>query len=117
MKIKKPSLKGMNNTKYLGHFAEDKYIQQGHNDSGTILPIKYKNGLRGPDKRSKELAEVYRSVNEANEKDPTIVNTKQLSQIYKEHPYAKERIEDSLLESYRNMKSGKKFNEETGEWE
>jgi hypothetical protein len=35
MKIKKPSLKGMKNTKYLGHFAQDKYIQQGHNFSGS----------------------------------------------------------------------------------
>ncbi len=30
-KLKKPSLKGMENTKYLGHFAQDKYIQEGHN--------------------------------------------------------------------------------------
>ncbi len=30
--MKKPSLKGMQNTKYLGHFAQDKYIQMGHND-------------------------------------------------------------------------------------
>ena len=34
MKIKKPSLKGMKNCEYLEHFAQDKYIQQGHNDSG-----------------------------------------------------------------------------------
>jgi hypothetical protein len=38
MKIKKPSLKGMKNTKYLGHFAQDKYIQKGHNLSG-VLPM------------------------------------------------------------------------------
>lgn len=36
MSIKKPSLKGMANTKYLGHFAQDKYIQQGHNFSGSL---------------------------------------------------------------------------------
>ncbi len=36
MKIVKPSLKGMANTKYLGHFAQDKYIQQGHNDDGKV---------------------------------------------------------------------------------
>lgn len=30
--IKKPSLKGMSNMGYLGHFAQDKYIQMGHND-------------------------------------------------------------------------------------
>ncbi len=35
MKIKKPSLKGMKNTGYLGHFAQDEYIQQGHNFSGS----------------------------------------------------------------------------------
>lgn len=34
MKIKKPSLKGIKNTKYLGHFAKDEYIQKGHNFSG-----------------------------------------------------------------------------------
>jgi hypothetical protein len=38
MKIKKPSLKGMKDTKYLGHFAQDKYIQKGHNLSG-VLPM------------------------------------------------------------------------------
>jgi hypothetical protein len=36
MKIKRPSLKGMKNTKYLGHFAQDKYIQKGHNLSGVF---------------------------------------------------------------------------------
>jgi hypothetical protein len=38
MKIKKPSLKGMKHTKYLGHFAQDKYIEKGHNLSG-VLPM------------------------------------------------------------------------------
>jgi len=32
MKIKKPSLKGVKSCEYLGHFAQDKYIQAGHND-------------------------------------------------------------------------------------
>lgn len=36
MKIKQPSLKGMKNTSYLGHFAQDKYIQKGHNLSGVF---------------------------------------------------------------------------------
>ena len=31
---KKPSLKGVKNTGYLGHFAKDKFLAQGHNDSG-----------------------------------------------------------------------------------
>lgn len=30
---KKPSVKGMANTGYLGHFAQDKHIQAGHNTS------------------------------------------------------------------------------------
>lgn len=34
MKIKKPSLKGIKNCEYLGHFAQDKYLEQGHNFSG-----------------------------------------------------------------------------------
>lgn len=36
MKIKRPSLKGIKNTKYLGHFAQDKYIHKGHNLSGVF---------------------------------------------------------------------------------
>lgn len=35
--MKKPSLKGLNNIGYLGHFSQDKYIQDGHNTSGTII--------------------------------------------------------------------------------
>lgn len=38
MKIKRPSLKGIKNTQYLGHFAQDKYIRKGHNLSG-VLPM------------------------------------------------------------------------------
>lgn len=45
MKIKKPSLKGMKNTGYLGHFAQDKYIQQGHNFSGKV-PMKKSDNVR-----------------------------------------------------------------------
>lgn len=41
---KKPSLKGMANTGYLGHFAQDKFIQQGHNDSGS-MPIASEKGI------------------------------------------------------------------------
>ena len=29
--IKRPSLKGMKNTGYLGRFSKDKFLQQGHN--------------------------------------------------------------------------------------
>lgn len=36
MQIKRPSLKGMKNTKYLGHFAQDKYMEKGHNLSGQF---------------------------------------------------------------------------------
>jgi hypothetical protein len=32
MKIKKPTLSGMKNFGYLGHFAQDRYIQAGHNE-------------------------------------------------------------------------------------
>lgn len=31
--MKRPSLKGMKHFEYLGHFAQDKYIQMGHNES------------------------------------------------------------------------------------
>lgn len=40
MKCKKPSLKGKPLYGHLGHFSQDKYIQQGHNDSGKVQ-IKY----------------------------------------------------------------------------
>lgn len=36
MKIKKPSMKGMKNCGYLGHFAKEKYLCQGHNFSGKM---------------------------------------------------------------------------------
>lgn len=38
---KKPSVKGMANMGYLGHFAQDKFIQQGHNDSGSAFEDEY----------------------------------------------------------------------------
>jgi hypothetical protein len=38
MKVKKPSLKGMQHTKHLGHFAKDKFIQKGHNDVPDEYP-------------------------------------------------------------------------------
>ncbi len=34
--MKKPSLKGMQNTKYLGHFAQDKFLAKGHNSNGFV---------------------------------------------------------------------------------
>lgn len=49
MKLKKPSIKGMKNVGYLGHFSQDKFIQQGHNDSGTVPYRDYEN----PEKRQK----------------------------------------------------------------
>lgn len=36
MKVKKPSLKGQGNCGYLGHFAKDKYLCEGHNTSGKV---------------------------------------------------------------------------------
>lgn len=47
MKIKKPSLKGIPNTGYLGHFAMDKYIEKGHNFSGNP-------GMTDEEKKRKE---------------------------------------------------------------
>lgn len=32
--MKKPSVKGMSNMGYLGHFANDKWLEKGHNDVG-----------------------------------------------------------------------------------
>lgn len=37
--IKKPSLKGMSNMGYLGHFSKDQFIQQGHNDVASEAVI------------------------------------------------------------------------------
>lgn len=33
--MKKPSVKGMKNMGYLGHFAKDKFLSKGHNFSGS----------------------------------------------------------------------------------
>ena len=37
--IVRPSVKGMSNMGYLGHFAQDCYIQAGHNDTGDVLKL------------------------------------------------------------------------------
>lgn len=34
-KCKKPSVKGMAHMGYLGHFAQDKFIQKGHNETSS----------------------------------------------------------------------------------
>lgn len=34
MKIKKPSLSGIKNIEYLGHFSQDQFLEKGHNLSG-----------------------------------------------------------------------------------
>jgi hypothetical protein len=47
MKIKKPSLTGMKNCEYLGHFAQDKFIQQGHNDSGKVRYLMDNKSMQG----------------------------------------------------------------------
>lgn len=69
MKIKRPSLKGKANLGYLGHFAQDKYIQAGHNDvKEEISPPALKKlrekaaeegdeGLSGLEKRLKKVQE------------------------------------------------------------
>lgn len=45
MKIKKPSLKGMKNCGYLGHFGKEKYLSQGHNFSGKMEISKGEMGM------------------------------------------------------------------------
>lgn len=37
MKIKKPTMSGMKDCGYLGHFAQDKYLEKGHNTNGTVI--------------------------------------------------------------------------------
>jgi hypothetical protein len=54
MKIKKPSLKGIKNTEYLGHFAQDKYIEKGHNLSG-------KESLQAGAERRRKYRELIRA--------------------------------------------------------
>lgn len=48
MKIKKPSLKGMKNCGYLGHFAKEKYLCAGHNFSGKMKLSGGKQEVMGP---------------------------------------------------------------------
>ena len=54
MDIKKPSIKGGSNYGYLGHFSQDKFIQQGHNESGD-MPISKRPTMDSIKKRSKEI--------------------------------------------------------------
>lgn len=51
--MKKPSIKGMKNTEYLGHFKKDKHIQSGHNTSGKPYSAPY-YFQKGPDKETLE---------------------------------------------------------------
>ncbi len=55
--VKKPSLKGMANTGYLGHFAQDKFIQQGHNDDGEIEYLKKSSKIQAGNENRKGLSE------------------------------------------------------------
>lgn len=67
MKIKKPSMKGMKCTEYLGHFKQDKFLKQGHNDSGKLMPsYVYQKGEKELDpvkKRQKMFEEFNEEVN------------------------------------------------------
>lgn len=63
--MKKPSIKGMKNTKYLGHFCNDKYIQKGHNDSGKIMI----NGRYDTEENRQKRRETEKYEAEYSEKD------------------------------------------------
>lgn len=64
--MKKPSIKGMKCTEYLGRFKKDKFIQDGHNtyeDKPIYAPYIYS---KGKDRLSKELKrqKMYEEFNE-----------------------------------------------------
>lgn len=44
--IKRPSVRGMKNMEYLGHFAQDKYLKMGHNDTGESLQLNQRDAER-----------------------------------------------------------------------
>lgn len=55
MKIKKPSVKGMKNTGYLGHFAKDKYMAEGHN-TNAVMRMKEKYGMQYSSEEERQRA-------------------------------------------------------------
>jgi hypothetical protein len=62
--VKKPSLKGEANYGYLGHFAQDKFIQQGHNDDGKITYEREEKRIPGPaEQRSLQMLNNYEREN------------------------------------------------------
>ena len=68
MEIKRPSLKGQKNMGYLGHFAQDKYIQKGHNLSGQFPMFREPSQLEmmGPANPFDAMAERKRREAEVN---------------------------------------------------
>jgi hypothetical protein len=71
MKIKQPSLKGMKNTSYLGHFAQDQFIKQGHNFSGRFDINRLSASPSGASNPFEATSELNRRKNElASEMNP-----------------------------------------------
>jgi hypothetical protein len=68
MKIKKPSLKGIANTAYLGHFASDQHIQKGHNYSGKAYMSDPMSGVK-----SSELAAMNDSSSSSDDEFEEVV--------------------------------------------
>jgi len=68
MEIKRPSLKGQKNMGYLGHFAQDNYIQKGHNLSGQFPMFREPSQLEmmGPANPFDAMAERNRRQQEVN---------------------------------------------------
>lgn len=61
--VKKPSLRGMSNTAYLGRFRKDKFIQEGHNTGFIIDKVTAEK-----DKKQKDISAAVAASFEAGAK-------------------------------------------------
>ena len=102
MHIKKPSLKGVAHTGHLGHFAQDKHIQRGHNDvvnpPGTMKMIEH---MMGGANRKMTIDE---TVDLINPKTKDEINQEKLQKSYEKDSSAK-----TLDEKFMRMMQRKKM--------
>jgi hypothetical protein len=111
MKPKKPSLKGQKHYGYLGHFAQDKYIQQGHNDTDwrdsdsemkrfSGMTANEKNALELRDKADKELISKSNRKEISDERDNQMQNREIRKEIMKSDPNGKDAMGFRLRYGY-----------------
>lgn len=88
MKVKKPSLGGTKNCGYLGHFAKDKYMAEGHNTSLKVkladLQKAYENAPMASEHYYERLARQKSADEDRAEYERKKANSKALEQYSEE---------------------------------